>query len=1564
MPCAVILTAIPIEYEAVRSHLTDLQEEVNPQETIYERGKFTDKGKEWEVGIVEVGAGNVNAAVEANRAIAYFKPDVLFFVGIAGGIKDVEIGDIVAATKVYSYESGKVGDQFFTRPSLGQSSYELVQRAKAEARKEDWLRRLSSSPASPPHVLVAPIAAGEKVVASRQSDTFRLMRTSYNDAIAVEMEGFGFLEAAFAHPNIKTMVIRGISDLVEGKNDNDLEPEQVRQKKASLHASAFTFEMLAKLPIHTDALSSQPSTSRETVGERALREQSTQLKTLIVSTQEGQTQLSKLIVDQGEKTVTLVADRVQKDISQITSAFRKYPEELVDNEIKKHLSILRRARFFSGFSVSDSSIRLAEKMLNGEFEGGSDDVKSSALAWCARFLAYSEQSAQADECLRRARQFGNGPEITVAEAFRISANGNVAEALGKLADVKSPHVRTAAFFIVSHHQDAASAIAWLARSGITYTDLDPDGKFFLLMKLFDLSQWEKALEYVNALREEDYQYTPALFHAAAMTHLAQAIPDELKSFILRQLPFEAHTFPLASTEASLRSRRKSQALFHECARATRELGCLEVATLAEDYALWLELRDPEGQVSGRQKLEASMREPSTALRRLHLALQFGVKPNLNAVEQEIERQTTISGGKSHVAAMARFALAFTQESPKAVADYIERHRAQLQEHLEKKSISTFEIEMLARAGLPQQAEERLKDLINDGLSEVEQNYFRRIIAESMGVNPIEARKVQFEKSGQLNDLVNLANLLEEQDDWSQLCHYGSLLLERTQSVSDAERLARALHERARYSDLAVMLRKYPEFLSQSDNLQMFWSWALYREGSLAESKAALEKLRPKRDPPIDRALAVNLAITSGAWETLLPFVEREWANREKRAADDLIQIAQLAQEIGSSRAKDLVYAAASKGNNNAGILAAAYFLAVRGGWEDEEAVAQWLQNAAELSDSTGPLQRKSLKDLVDQAPEWHRRETDTWRQVNDGTLPLFGAAHLLNKSLIDLFLLPALANPSEADPRRRALVPAYSGVRQLLPCSYRVVAMDATTLLTLGALGLLETASNMFEQVVIPHSTLGWLFEEQQKVSFHQPSRMKDAVELRDLLAIDALKEFSASTVPDADLASEVGEELASLITEARAKDSGQEQQKIVVRSFPVHRVSSLMEEEADLSPHYSYLCSCLAVVNKLKQRGQLTTTEERRAKSYLSLHERDWPHQPEIADGAALYLDDLSVSYLQHIGLLEKLRPAGLETYVSTRRREEVNALLRYGKLSSKVNEIIEAIRTFLAEGIQAEKIKVGPMPNLDQEKETALRHHPTFAVFDLAKDVEAIVVDDRFLNPHANVDIGSSRTPMLTSLDLLQALYASGNITFDQMLDYRTGLRRASYLFVPVTNDELEHYLSHAEVVAGCLVETAELKAIRENLLRIRMSPFLQLPKEAPWLDGLMQTFINVLKAQWRSEIDETVSVARSEWLLELLDLRGWAHCLSGEGGLRIATYGYGAQITTLLSAPVNIPPSTRTQYWKWVDKRVLTTISQEEPEIYSWLIEWTKELIIRTVEDDPSKEAFQQQVSENLR
>jgi nucleoside phosphorylase/tetratricopeptide (TPR) repeat protein len=226
--------------------LTDLKELKHPQGTVYEQGEFVSPdGSSWNVGIVEIGPGNTAAALETERAVRYFQAQVLFFVGVAGGIKDVRLGDVVAATRIYGYESGKAAATFLPRPDVAESSYLMIQRSRAEARKRGWLQRLANHKCiEEPKVLLGPIAAGEKVVSSSRSSVYSFIRASYSDALAVEMEGRGFLRAAHANPNLSALVVRGISDLLNKKESTDAAGFQTL---AAQTASAFALEVLANL---------------------------------------------------------------------------------------------------------------------------------------------------------------------------------------------------------------------------------------------------------------------------------------------------------------------------------------------------------------------------------------------------------------------------------------------------------------------------------------------------------------------------------------------------------------------------------------------------------------------------------------------------------------------------------------------------------------------------------------------------------------------------------------------------------------------------------------------------------------------------------------------------------------------------------------------------------------------------------------------------------------------------------------------------------------------------------------------------------------------------------------------------------------------------------------------------------------------------------------------------------------------------------------------------------------------------------------------------------------------
>src|SRR5258708_11887351 len=113
----IILTALPVEFQVVVAHLQGIQEVVHPKTgTIYQQGSFPGKQGTWRVAVAQIGMGGLSAASEAERASNQFHPSLMLFVGVAGGLKDVRHGDVVVATKVYAYESGKAAARFKPRP--------------------------------------------------------------------------------------------------------------------------------------------------------------------------------------------------------------------------------------------------------------------------------------------------------------------------------------------------------------------------------------------------------------------------------------------------------------------------------------------------------------------------------------------------------------------------------------------------------------------------------------------------------------------------------------------------------------------------------------------------------------------------------------------------------------------------------------------------------------------------------------------------------------------------------------------------------------------------------------------------------------------------------------------------------------------------------------------------------------------------------------------------------------------------------------------------------------------------------------------------------------------------------------------------------------------------------------------------------------------------------------------------------------------------------------------------------------------------------------------------------
>jgi tetratricopeptide (TPR) repeat protein len=245
MSRAVIITTHPQDFRSAADCLRDRREEEHPEGTIYELGFFDIKESvHWEVFICEASETNASVALETERAIAHFKPKVIFLIAAATGIKDVNPGDVVVASKIYGYESGKIDDRVRARPNAPEPAYKLQQRARSIQRNGDWINRVNNSTLTPhPSASLAPIASGEKEITDDRSPLLEFLSKHYNDAIAIDRVGLGFLNANQANQDVLALTIHGITHQIDRPEANTIESRAI----AMQYASAFAFEVLAKL---------------------------------------------------------------------------------------------------------------------------------------------------------------------------------------------------------------------------------------------------------------------------------------------------------------------------------------------------------------------------------------------------------------------------------------------------------------------------------------------------------------------------------------------------------------------------------------------------------------------------------------------------------------------------------------------------------------------------------------------------------------------------------------------------------------------------------------------------------------------------------------------------------------------------------------------------------------------------------------------------------------------------------------------------------------------------------------------------------------------------------------------------------------------------------------------------------------------------------------------------------------------------------------------------------------------------------------------------------------------
>ena len=732
-----------------------------------------------------------------------------------------------------------------------------------------------------------------------------------------------------------------------------------------------------------------------------------------------------------------------------------------------------------------------------------------------------------------------------------------------------------------------------------------------------------------------------------------------------------------------------------------------------------------------------------------------------------------------------------------------------------------------------------------------------------GTDPRESLEAVYRRSDELVDLKNLIGHLVTVRDKEALGPLLLTLFEREPKLEHAFEVVHWLGQPpADHGGILAFLETHPLLIRENNDLKSALAWALFGVGRVADSRTINDELLADRHDPNGMVLDSSIAVATGDWERLPAIVNRAWPHRNELKADILILLAHLTSRAGESteRVVELTRLAADKAPDNPHILVAAYGIHFELG-RDAEADPVWLTRAlANSSVEGGPIWQTDLQQMVnDWLPQArdHRQRID--RMLMEGKLPLSLAAGALNTPLSRILL--GGQSESVRDGRTRAFVPIISAVRNRLDLAKdSTLGLDLTSIMVLARLGLLDATLESVDHVRIAAETMACLFAERAAVRFHQPARVDAARDVRRMIDQRLIELTDRAIRPPADLVDEVGVELASLL---EAREGG----GVVVCVRPIHKARSLREDVAETSAYDDFIVSP-ADLCELAHRDGLTDADQHdRAKAFLATQGQTPEKKlPRSTLRGPIFVHSLALSYLQSAQVLASIANRDMDIRVHPSVVDEMNALIDAGDAGEELAEAVESIRDSLRVGMESGKVTLLPQqPERDHHIRSRETADSLAGLLFGSADCDALCVDDRYINSHATSEGPTGKAvPVVCVLDVLRHLHASRLISEESYWRARHKLRQAGLGFVPLEAEELLTHLSTAEFEDGRLLESAELRVIRQTVNQIDA---LDLPSEVEvhaLSDGTVLVCKEVIRRIWLDTgLDAPVAKALCSWV-----------------------------------------------------------------------------------------------------
>lgn len=1225
------------------------------------------------------------------------------------------------------------------------------------------------------------------------------------------------------------------------------------------------------------------------------------------------------------------------------------PAEFAQRELDSCLSRILRRRGFAGIDTSAELAALADRAISGDLSLASSGSRGKLCDRAARANAMPGTLEKARELRSAAAMIDPSCDLVIADALLQEASGDVDASLRYLRDHSDPEARSALFGVLLRQRGAVAALDWVGHQRLTPSDFSGLGVLNLIIVEANHRHFDQALAFIEATPDSYFDHFPALRLVRAQLNLAVILPSDQQEAVQNGLPINPRDLQFATDEGSQRRLTAAGEDMRVLIELLRELDLEERRGFFEEFSLWIRLENTSTRATALDQLAREIADPAKTLRRVRLALAYEVPFNTAALERHLAQQKRI-GGWSSDERFAAFLIVYRSRDFEKIREFFEHHRDDLfgQDDLPRSMLAVLEIEILARTGRLKEARHRIAHHTGRDLTPEQVEDLKKLVDSVETGNEAEGLRLKYLESKNLTDLRILVSALQARKDLHQLTTFAPILARGTRRREEFDLALRCLFSAEHHEELLRLTDDLPDLVGLDDEYSALKGWTFYKVGEVMKARAIAHDLLARRHVASDRELAINTSIESGDWGHIQAILAREVQRTDSLLPTDLMRLARIALEAGSPYVDQFRDAALEAAPDDPQVNLTAYMLETeRGGAHREERAHSWFLKAVEKSGPDGPIQMVSLHELVDQTPRWTERTQEVYAQLRQAEMPLFLAAKGVRRQLMEITLGQALRNSSLDAPRIKPPIFAFSGARSPVDLtSTKAVAFDITALVTLDHVGLLDTALAYFKSSTIAPTTLALLFMERQFLKVRQPSEIARARRIQSL--ISAGVELLPITAGNASgRTSEMGQELAAMLEAAEAGNG------VVVRSAPVAKIGSFLDETVDMTGHLSSLTDTLTVLRFLSDNGKIDTAVRNAAQTYLTQVDKGWTGAQPISPTLTLYLDDLTVTYLDHTDLLAPLTQSVAKVIVSDLLNKQTRNDLQQGLHAEAMLAAVESIRSSVARGVERGRVQFSSRhrqkDKTDHASDSLFDTVPTLDLLSDLQDIDAIVVDDRGLNKLPVWTDGSGRSAVTaTTTDILNALWKSGSIDDAAHWQARHRLRLAGYYAVSTDTSELVHHLSNASIADGVIRETPELRAIRESLAMAQIHDCF-IPSEVIWLNSIRLAIHSTIRNLWHTASEIGRAAAQSDWLVAIMPVPlEW--CLSPEDDSTwAAAIEQAATQIGLLLVFSETDAQRRKSYYNWLNQKFGELLVARHPEVRLAVISFLRSYIERLVEDD---------------